>query len=186
METTIYIAKQNLPGDVLKDDKIELINGNYFSKRTSQSVPYKCADEPKFFKLHVEVVRPFKVSDIVFAKSPVVCKIVKVVHTKYDRTRNTSTVIPYTAMTVTEDRGRDYVVKIENGNTLIIDEKHLVRAQFYYYWNSSGTLCREVVGRYNNAEMFRKSIGNYFDSDVENTSKAWLTANKDRAAKLKS
>lgn len=170
-----YIAKQNLPGGVKKDDYIiyDSVKKKYFLERNNQEIMYDCAKEKPFFKK--EEISTYKAGDMVhFPKQ----YSMMYAPNSLRPNRNSSLVVtPAMEFKVVSNQGKSYTLEmVSNYGVKILAAENLFQPiQYWKFYNTDGQLQRLIVGQNTTKEKFCKSIGNFFVGETaDQDAKNWL------------
>lgn len=146
-----YIALQNLPFGIKKDDILTI--DNYQCKNyKSEIIPLDPSKETLFFK---KIKKPkYKSGDFVYIKCPINNKKAVGINKGYEIIRYRS--------------DNSYYVIIQTPQGLVeIKESLLYPCNIYWFINSSGKICFTIFGKEPNVDIFRKLSFNYFVSKEE-------------------
>lgn len=151
-----YIAKQDLPGGIIKGDRIT----NFINHRTHIQIQYDPSKEPKFF--NIELPMTYKKGESIVIKK----------HNTYttcdhlgNRIYRSKTLFqnnrPYIVHGYKEGM---YIIKNDSDKFALFKENYISKYETYYFVNSKGQICNTIVGRDPAADTFRLSIKNYHTS----------------------
>ncbi len=181
-----FVSKMNLPFNIKKGENFieEPVGSKFMCYRfeigkeftEDDLVPFVPSKEPNFFEEVSKPIEPkFKSGDIVRLKNNtrVECKLKSLRKTNEMITSKVKfEIIGIEKRSVSAARKTKVVIFYEvkpdyNNVTYIIEEDKLINYEFYYFVNSKGKICQEMVGREITTDVFRKSIGNYFKTVEE-------------------
>lgn len=167
-----YVAKQKLPGGIVKDDSITY-NGKtkkYILDKTGKEVLYDCSKETDFFKK--EPISAYKKGELVhFIKQ----NHMQCIPGSIMRSLN---VTPAMEFKVISNQGKSYTLEmVSNRDVKIAVAESLIETiKYWKFYNSDGALMRMIVGQNLVKEKYNKSIGNYFEEpNADDKAKTWLS-----------
>lgn len=163
-----YLAKQKLPGNIVKDDIIvyDTKKKTYTLEKTGKVVPYNCAEETAFFKL--QDIPKFQYGELVFILHGL--QLVKTIDSKMGKsTSKTIYVNANEELKIISNSNGSYVVELveQPGVKVTISEKLLLPCVYWYFYNTDGILIKALIGRFPKKEIWMKLIDQYFTSKSE-------------------
>lgn len=157
-----FTAKHNLPGDIKKGDKIEYRDGIPYLIKNNKSISYDCLAEPTFFEQEKELLHPIGTT-----VHTLKTKRYNVIDGAY---RETVEFLPFAEVKVVDGDDKNVIVEVivkKVKKRIAIPVKEVVRSGFWFFWNTDGIMCKEIIGRHPKKEEFCRSIGNCFDNSID-------------------